>query len=91
MLDVNKQITNSVTIPHYNILDALKNIKCGQSSGVDGISAEHFVYADSQIHVLLSLLFSTFITHGLHYFAATVLVFIALSYGHIIRNQLTVS
>ena len=27
----------------------------------------------------------------LHHFAATVLVFIALSYGHIIRNQLTVS
>ena len=33
----------------------------GKSSGVDGISAEHFVFAHSRIHVLLSLLFSAFI------------------------------
>ena len=48
----------------FNVLDALKNIKCGKSCGVDGISAEHFVFAHSRIHVLLSLLFSAFITHG---------------------------
>ena len=64
MLDVNKQIKNSITITPYDILDALKNIKCGKSSGIDGISAEHFVFAHSCIHVLLSLLFSAFITHG---------------------------
>ena len=64
MLDVNKQIKNSITITPFDILDALKNIKCGKSSGIDGISAEHFVFAHSHIHVLLSLLFSAFITHG---------------------------
>ena len=66
MWDVNKQIKNSVTITPFDILDALKNIKCGKSrsSGIDGISAEHFVFVHSRIHVLLSLLFSTFITHG---------------------------
>ena len=37
---------------------------CGKSSGIDGISAEHFVFAHSRIHVLLSLLFSAFISHG---------------------------
>ena len=41
MLDTNKQIKNSITITPFNILDALKNIKCGKSSGIDGISAEH--------------------------------------------------
>ena len=64
MLDVNKQIKNSITITPFDILDALKNIKCGKSSGIDGISAEHFIFAHSRIHVLLSLLFSAFITHG---------------------------
>ena len=67
MLDVNQQITNSVNtcITPFNILDALKNIKCGKSSGVDGISSEHFVFADSGIHVMLSLgFFLLFITHG---------------------------
>ena len=64
MLDINKQIKNSITITPFHILDALKNIKCGQSSGIDGISAEHFVIAYSRIHVLLSLLFSAFVMHG---------------------------
>ena len=52
------------TITPFDILDALKNIKCDKSSCIDGISAEHFVFAHSRIHVLLSLLFSAFITHG---------------------------
>ena len=37
MLDINKQIKNSITITPFNILDALKNIKCGKYSGIDGI------------------------------------------------------
>ena len=65
MLDVNKQIKNSITVTPFDILDALKNIKCGKSSGIDGISVEHFCFfVHSRIHVLLSLLFSAFITHG---------------------------
>ena len=63
MLDINKQIKNSITITPFNILDSLKNIKCGKSSGIDGISADHFVFAHSRIHVLLSLLFSAFVMH----------------------------
>ena len=63
-MDINKQIKNSNTITPFNILDALKNIKCGKSSGIDGISAEHFVFAHSRIHVVLSLLFSAFVMHG---------------------------
>ena len=47
MLDINKQIKNSITITPFNVLDALKNIKCGKSSGIDGISAEHFVFVHS--------------------------------------------
>ena len=62
--DINQQHPNSIIITPFNVLDALKNIKCGKSCGVDGISAEHFVFAHSHIHVLLSLLFSAFITHG---------------------------
>ena len=64
MLDIKKQIKNSITITPFNTLDALKNIKCGKSSGIDGISAEHFVFAHSRIHVLLSLIFSAFLMHG---------------------------
>ena len=57
----------------------MKSITCGKSSGVDGISTEHFVFAHSRIHVLLSLLFSAFITHGYlpNMFMKTVIVPIA--------------
>ena len=64
MLDINQQHESSINITPFNILDALKSIKCGKSSIVDGISAEHFVFAHSRIHVLFSSLFSAFITHG---------------------------
>ena len=64
MLNINKQIKNSITITPFNIIDALKNIKCGKSSGIDCISAEHFVFAHSRIHVLLSLLFPAFVMPG---------------------------
>ena len=42
----------------------MKNIKCGKSSGIDGISAEHFVFDYSHIHALLSLLYCAFVMHG---------------------------
>ena len=64
LLDINQQHESSITITPFNILDALKSIRCGKSSGVDGISAEQFVFAHSRIHVLLSLLFSAYIIHG---------------------------
>ena len=38
MLDTNQQHESSITITPFNILDALKSVKCGKSSGVDGIS-----------------------------------------------------
>ena len=50
MLDLNKQIKNFIIITPFNILNALKNNKCGKSH--------------SRINVLLSLLFSAFVMHG---------------------------
>ena len=44
MLNINQQHESSITITPFNSLDALKSIKFGKSSGVDGISAEHFVH-----------------------------------------------
>ena len=38
LLDTNQQHESSIAITPFNILDALKSIKCGKSSGVDGIS-----------------------------------------------------
>ena len=53
MLDINEQHESSITITPFNILDALKSIKCGKSSGVDDISTEHFVFHVSRFIILV--------------------------------------
>ena len=55
---------SSIVFRPIDIFNALKNAKTGKACGVDGLAAEHFIYADAIIHVHLSLLFNCFITHG---------------------------
>ena len=55
---------SSVTFCPVDICNALKNAKTGKACGVDGLAAEHFIYADAIIHIRLSLLFNSFILHG---------------------------
>ena len=43
---------------------ALDSLKSGKSCGVDGLAAEHFMFAHRITHVFLSLLFNAFIIHG---------------------------
>ena len=47
-----------------DIFNALKNAKSGKACGVDGLAAEHFIYADAIIHIHLSFIFNSFISHG---------------------------
>ena len=47
-----------------DIVNALKSVNKGKACGVDGLAAEHFIYADERIHVILSILFNCFISHG---------------------------
>ena len=60
-----QSITDSlIAFSSVDIFNALKNTKTGKACGVDGLSAEHFIYANPIIHVYLSLLFNCFISHG---------------------------
>ena len=60
-----KSITDSsIAFSPVDIFNALKNTKTGKACGVDGLAAEHFIYAYKIIHVYLSLLFNCFISHG---------------------------
>ena len=42
----------------------VKLVKLGKSCGVDGLSAEHFMYAGNYVKAYLSILFTSFISHG---------------------------
>jgi len=55
---------NRIVITTDCVKEALKDIKKGKAAGLDGLAAEHFVYADSSLCVLLSLLFTCMLTHG---------------------------
>ena len=46
----------SIEIRPLDIVNALKS--------VDGLAAKHSIYADERIHVILSILFNCFISHG---------------------------
>ena len=41
-----------------------KKMKKGKACGLEGIAAEHFIYADDVICVLLSMLFNCMLSHG---------------------------
>ena len=61
--------TSKILFTPIDISNAFKSLKLGKACGVDGVSAEHFLYAhnDNVLHVHLSLLFTSFITHGYLY------------------------
>ena len=52
------------TVRPLDIVNALKSVNKGKACGVDGLAAEHFIYADERIHVILSILFNCFVSHG---------------------------
>jgi hypothetical protein len=49
---------------HDNILDAIKVLKSGKSSGKDGLRAEAFKHANKSIVVYLCIFFNAVICHG---------------------------
>ena len=55
--------SKSILCTNSDLNSALKFLKRGKACGVDGLAAEHFVYAHSITHVFLSLLFNAFIRH----------------------------
>ena len=46
------------------MLDAFHNLKLGKSPGLDGLYAEHFIFASDKLSVLLSILINAMLIHG---------------------------
>ena len=45
----------SIEIRPIDIVNALKSVNKGKACEVDGLAAEHFIYSDERIHVILSI------------------------------------
>ena len=54
----------SILFSTSDINVALHSLKSGKSCGVDGLAAQHFLFAHRITHMFLSLLFNIFILHG---------------------------
>ena len=54
---------SSIVFCPIDIFNALKNAETGKACEVDGLAAEHFIYADVIIHLYLFLLSNCFILH----------------------------
>ena len=55
---------SAISISVDDVSNGLKLVKLGKSGGVDRLSAEHFIYAGNYVKVYLSILFTSFISHG---------------------------
>ena len=55
---------SNMAVSAKSITEIVSKLKCAKSAGPDGISAECFKFSNTKIHVLLSLLFSTCLSHG---------------------------
>ena len=56
--------SQAINISVNDVDNALRQAKLGKSCGVDGLAAEHFIYASNYAKVYLSILFTSFISHG---------------------------
>jgi len=59
--------TDETTADSFSVRDvehAIKQLKKKKSPGPDGLSSEHFLYADRRLHVILSICFNAFVAHG---------------------------
>ena len=60
----NIQYDANMIVTSEDICKLIKKLKCGKASGPDGISAESLRFSNDSLHVLLSLCFSTCLSHG---------------------------
>ena len=63
MLDINQQHEGSITITPFNILDAVKSIKCGKSSGVLMAFPQNTLYS---LIVAFTFYYHCYFLHLLH-------------------------
>ena len=57
-------IFEHILIRNCDVATILKSTKRGKACGVDGLAAEHFLFADDEIWTILSTLFISFLIHG---------------------------
>ena len=58
------QYDNNMSVSNVEISQIIAKLKCGKSSGPDGLSAEYLKFAHNKVCTMLALCFSACIVHG---------------------------
>ena len=77
-----ENLSDVITLTPADIISGFKSLKLGKASGVHCLAAEHFLYAHDFLYPILSILLTSFITHG--YFPAD---FMKTALVSIIKNK----
>ena len=56
--------SNGYSISTEDIVNAVTHLKCGKSDGAEGLYSDHFIHGTGRFYVILSLLFTLFLSHG---------------------------
>ncbi len=59
-----EKTVNEISVSHYMIIEAIKELSINKSCGLDGITAEHLKYASEKLPHLLSMAITGFFVHG---------------------------
>ena len=55
---------SDVMFSTHDVITSIKSLKVGKASGPDGLSSEHFKFANVKVSVLLLLFFTCTLSHG---------------------------
>ena len=51
-------------ISHSDVINAVSHLKNGKSDGSEGLFSDHFLHATHRFYVILSILYTLFLSHG---------------------------
>ena len=61
-------LTDYITVKmfksHSDVINAVSHLKNGKSDGSEGLFSDHFLHATHRFYVILSILYTLFLSHG---------------------------
>ena len=51
-----------------DVMNAIAHLKSGKSDGSEGLFSDHFIYGTHRYYVILSMLFTSMLSHGLKFY-----------------------
>ena len=64
---------SNMAVRQKSVSEMISKLECGESAGPDGFDAEYLKFSNIKIHVILSMCFTSCLTHGYILYLFTIL------------------